>query len=231
MKNWSKKIPSVLIAAATLFLLAVMVKILSAPQPSPAAGPAWVENNIQALQATLAISTNPTEEAFIQGKLDLLKRIQATSAGTLQNVPEKPADACDFRPTELPTPQRTPGVEQFTPELYEDLQGKLNSRWQAEVNGQWVTVLAGTLYTEPPQAALWVFVENTADDGVLPAPQAAGMLQIISANQARLTLRDEVGTTFYFDVAGRAFVSSPDEIVPTLAPLPTHTSTAEICPP
>ncbi len=231
MKNWFNKIPGVLITSAALILLVVMVKILSAPPAPTTAGPGWVENNVQALQATLSVSTNPTEEAFIQNKLDLLKRIQATSAGALQNVPEKPKDACALRPTELPTPQRTLGVESFQPELYEDLNGKLNSRWQGEVNGQWVTVLAGTVYTDPPQAALWVFVENTADGEVIPAPQASGLLKVVSADLSRLTLQDEAGTAFYFDVAGRAYLASPDEIVPTLAPQPTNTPAVEICPP
>ncbi|HWR67239.1 MAG TPA: hypothetical protein VN364_14060 [Bellilinea sp.] len=233
MKNWIKKVPYAVIALAAVILLAVMVKLLSTPPAaaSPPAGPAWVENNAQALEATLAVSTNPTEEAFIQSKLDQLRRIQATSAGSLQNVPEKPAEACDLRPTELPTPERTPGVETFTPELYEDLQGKMNSRWQGEVNGQWTAVLSGVQLTDPPQAALWVFVENTSDTAIFPAVTASGMLQIVAANGVRLTLQDAAGTKFYFDVAAREYLSSPDEVLPTLVPLPTNTPAPEICPP
>lgn len=232
MKKWIMKIPYAVIALAAVILLAVMVKILSTPPaaaPAPA-GPAWVENNAQALEATLAISANPTEQAFIQSKLDQLRRIQAATGGSLQNAPEKPAEACAARPTELPTPERTPGVEQFPAELYEDLQGKLNSRWQGEVNGQWVTVMAGTQLADPPQAAVWVFVENTDDRGVYSAPDAEGALQIASADGARLTLQDAAGTAFYFDVAARAYLTSPEEILPTLAPVPTNTPAPEICP-
>jgi hypothetical protein len=231
MKKWILKIPYAVIALAAVILLVVMVKLLSTPPSATPAGPAWVENNAQALEATLAISTNPTEQAFIQSKLDQLRRIQATSAGSLQNVPEKPAEACEVRPTELPTPQRTPGVEQFPAELYEDLQGRLNSRWQGEVNGQWVTVMAGIQLTDPPQPAVWVFVENSDDRGIYPAPEASSALQIVSADGARLTLQDAAGTTFYFDLAARAYLSSQDEILPTLAPLPTNTPAPEICPP
>lgn len=232
MKKWILKIPYAVIALAAVILLAMMVQLLSSPlaaAPAPA-GPAWVESNAQALEATLAISTNPTEQAFIQSKLDQLRRIQVTSAGSLQNVPEKPAEACDLRPTELPTQERTPGVEQFSPELYEDLQGRLNSRWQGEVNSQWLTVMAGVQLTDPPQASVWVFVENTDDRGVYPAPDADGALQIMSADQTRLTLQDAAGTLFYFDVSARAYLTSPDEILPTLAPLPTNTPAPEICP-
>src|SRR3972149_7059942 len=87
MKNWIKKFPYAIIAITAVILLTVMVKILSAPPTATPAGPTWVENNAQALEATLAVSTNPTEEAFIQSKLDQLRRIQATSGGSLQNVP------------------------------------------------------------------------------------------------------------------------------------------------
>jgi len=231
MNKWIMKIPYAVIALAAVILLAVMVKLLSTPPAATPAGPAWVENNAQALEATLAVSTNPTEQTFIQSKLDQLRRIQATSGGSLQNAPEKPAEACDLRPTELPTPERTPGMEQFPAELYEDLQGRLNSRWRGEVNGQWVTVMAGTQLIDPPQPAVWVFVENTDDRGVYPALEASGTLQIVSADGARLTLQDAAGTVFYFDHAARAYLNSPDEILPTLAPLPTNTPTPEICPP
>ncbi|HEY4694063.1 MAG TPA: hypothetical protein VIH16_11550 [Bellilinea sp.] len=230
MKNWIKKFPYAIIAITAVILLTVMVKILSAPPTATPAGPTWVENNAQALEATLAVSTNPTEEAFIQSKLDQLRRIQATSGGSLQNVPDKPADACAIRPTEMPTPERTPGVEQFPAETYEDLQGRMTSRWQGEINGQWVTVFAGTQLIDPPQPAVWVFVENTDDRAIYSAAQADTTLQIVSADGARLTLRDTAGTTFYFDVAARAYLSSPDEILPTLAPLPTNTPEPEICP-
>jgi len=231
MKNWILKIPYVVVALAAVILLAVMVKLLSTLPAATPAGPAWVENNAQALEATLAVSTNPTEEAFIQSKLDQLRRIQATSGGSLQNAPEKPLDACALRPTALPTPEKTPGVEAFTPELYEDLQGKMNSRWLGEVNGQWVTVMAGVQLAEPPEPAVWVFVENTDDRSIYPAPDASETLQIVSANGVRLTLQDAAGTVFYFDAAARAYLSSPAEILPTLAPLPTNTPAPEICPP
>jgi len=231
MNNKPIRFSSVLLAASGLVLLGVMVKILTRPPAAAPAGPAWVESNAQALQATLDISTNPTEQAFIQEKLDLLRRIQATSAGSLQNVLETPPVPCASRPTELPTPLRTPGAEQFPPELYEDLQGKMNSRWQGEVNDQWVTVLAGVQLTDPPQPALWVFVENTADSGAYANPQAIGTLQITAADQSRLTLQDTAGTTFIFDISARAYLTDPNEVLPTLAPQPTFTPSADVCAP
>jgi len=230
MKNWIKKFPYAVIALTVVILLTVMVKILSTPPAATPAGPVWVEGNAHALEATLAVSTNPTEEAFIQSKLDQLRRIQATSAGSLQNVPDKPKDACALRPTELPPVDPTPGVVQFQSEIYDAAGAIYTSRWQGEVNSQWVTVLAGIQLVDPPHPAVWVFVENTDDRGIYPAAQANTTLQIVTADGARLTLQDAAGTTFYFDVAARAYLSSPDEILPTLAPLPTNTPEPEICP-
>lgn len=232
MKNTPFKFSTILFILIGVFLLAVMVKMLTGSQPDPAsAGPAWVERDIQALQATLSVSQNPTEEAFIQSKLNRLKSIQSNSLQGLQNAPEKPADKCGLRPTPLPTMVLTPGVEQFPAELYEQYALFANSRWQGEVNGQRVVALAGTLSDDPQQGVLLVLVPNTDDQGGYPAPQAGGPLHITAADGARLTLTDDAGAEFTFDVAARAYLSSPDEILPTLAPQPTFTPTTDICAP
>lgn len=232
MKNKPFKFSTILFILIGVFLLAVMVKMLTGSQPDTAsAGPAWVERDIQALQATLSVSQNPTEEAFIQSKLNRLKSIQSNSLQGLQNAPEKPADKCGLRPTPLPTMALTPGVEQFPAELYEQYNLFVNSRWQGEVNGQRVVALAGYLSGDPQQGVLLVLVPNTDDQGIYPAPQAGGALHITLADGARLTLTDDIGAEFTFDVAARAYLSSPDEILPTLAPQPTFTPTTDICAP
>ncbi|MHB1118508.1 MAG: hypothetical protein ACYC11_00445 [Bellilinea sp.] len=232
MKNWSKKFPTVLFAITGVILLAVMIKILTGPQSEPAAaGPAWVEKSIQELEAGLADATNPTEEAFIQGKLEQLRNIQANSLQAQENAPEKPADICALRPTPLPTADRIPGVERFEPELFEQFDLIVNSRWQGEVNGQWMAILAGISGEDVQQGVLLVLVQNTDDRALISAPQPGGALQIQAADGVRLTLIDDNGTQYLFDAAARAFLNSPDEILPTLAPQPTYTPTAEICPP
>lgn len=231
-KNWSKYIPPVLIALAAFALLTVMVQLLSGRQPETAtAGPAWVESNAQSLQSTLAVSANPTEQAFIQGKLDQLRRIQGSALQGQENAPEKPADKCELRPTELPVPERISGTDTFQSEFFEQFDAFFNSRWQGEVNGQWVTVLAGSSRGEQAQGVLWVAAENTDDRSPYPSPQPGGALRILSSDGSRLMLTDEGGSEFLFDVAARAFLSSPDEVLPTAEPMPTHTPTPAICPP
>ena len=230
-ENWTKYIPRLLLAVAVVILLVVMVRLLSDAQPEATAGPAWVERDIQALQTTLVVSTNPTEEAFIQGKLQQLQRIQSNSLQAQQHAPEKPADACALRPSLLPTAERIAGMEQFEPELFEQFNAFFNSRWQGEVNGQWVTVLAGVSGEDAQQGLLWVIVANTDDRSAYPAPQPGGALQIQSADQARLVVIDSSGAEYFFDVAARAYLSSRDETLPTLVPLPTHTPTPDLCAP
>jgi len=230
--NWPKYIPTVLIAFTALVLLTAMVLLLSGrPSETATAGPAWVENNAQSLESTLAASTNPTEQAFIQGKLDQLRRIQSNALQGQENVPEKPADGCTLRPTPLPIAERISGIDQFESEFFEQFEAFFNSRWQGEVNGQWVTVLAGYAKGDRQQGVLWVAAENTDDRSPYLAPQPGGALQILSADGTRLTLTDESGSEYLFDVAARAFLTSPNEVLPTAAPLPTHTPTPAICPP
>jgi len=232
MKKPSGKLSTVLFILAGVILLGLMITMLGGSQPeTAAAGPAWVERDIQALQATLSVSQNPTEQAFIESKLNRLKRIQTNSLQGLQNAPEKPADKCGLRPTPLPTMALTPGVEQFPSELYEQYALFANSRWQGEVNGQRVVVLAGYLSDDPQQGVLLVLVPDTADRGIYPAPQTGGALHISSADGARLILTDDAGAEFIFDVAARAYLSSPDQVLPTLAPQPTFTPTTDICAP
>lgn len=230
MKNWIRKFPAILFALSGVILLAVMIKLLTGTPSEPAAaGPAWVESSIQQLEATLAVSSNPTEEAFIQGKLQQLRNIQAGSLQAQQNAPEKPAEKCALRPTPRPTTEPVSGLEQFQPELYEQYNLFINSRWLGEINGQWVTVFAGLSGEDPQQGVLLVLVQNTADRGLYPAPQAGGALTIQSVDGTRLTVVDESGIELIFDAAARAYLSSPDEIQPTLAPQPTFTPTVDIC--
>lgn len=226
-----KKTPMILITVFAILLLAVMVRLLTGPSSKAAtAGPAWVENNIQVLQATLAVSTNPTEEAFIQGKLNQLRQIQANSLQAQQNAPEKPADACALQPTQLPEPEQISGIEQFPAEWFEQFGSFFNSRWQGEINGQWVVVLAGFSAEAAQQGLVWVLVQDTDDRGEYPSPQMSGALQIQSAEGSRLTLVDASGAQLIFDVAARAYLSRLDEVLPTQSPLPTHTPTPALCP-
>lgn len=232
MKIKAVKFSTILFLLAGVILLAVMITMLGGSQPETSSpGPAWVARDIQALESTLSVSQNPTEQAFIQSKLDRLKSIQANSLQGLNNVPEKPADKCGLRPTPLPTEIPTPGVEQFPAELYEQYNLFANSRWQGDTNGQWAVVLAGYLRDDPQQGVLLVLVPNTDDQGVYPAPQAGGALQITAADGARLILVDDAGANFSFDIAARAYLSSPDQVLPTLAPHPTFTPTTDICAP
>lgn len=232
MKKTSGKISTILFTLIGVILLAVMIKMLNGAQSETAsAGPAWVERDIQALQSTLAVSANPTEEAFIQKKLDQLRKIQSNSLQAQNNAPEKPSDKCALRPTPLPTAVPTPGVEQFPAELYEQYNLFVNSRWLGEVNGQWTAVLAGYPKDDPQHGVVLVLVQNTDIREVISAPQSSGALHITAADGARLTLTDESGTAFYFDAAARAFASSIDEVLPTLAPQPTYTPTVDICAP
>lgn len=231
MKRFSKR-TTLIALGAVLVALAALTASLLVGRSEDGGGPAWVEQNIDEYRATLAVSTNPTEQAFLQDKLRRMEQIQANRLQALQNAPTKPVDPCALRPTPEPTEARVrlAGInaanqapinpEEFTP----------TSQWQGRWAGQWVTVYAGFRADDPPQGVIWVLVDSTADFGSYPSPLRGGALRITSADGLVLTLQDESSTEVYFDVASRSYLNSPDEALATLVPLPTFTPEAGVCP-
>ncbi len=65
-------------------------------------------------------------------------------------------------------------------------------------------------------------------------PEQSGATKILSFSGFRLVIVSADGKTYYFDVPGQRFVSSFDEIVPTITPFTNQTiptQTATIIPP
>lgn len=231
MKRFSKRTTMIAFGALLVALAALTVGLLTA-RSEDGGGPAWVEQNIDEYRATLAVSTNPTEQAFLQDKLQRMEQIQSNRLQALQNAPTKPADPCALRPTPEPTVARArlDGIsaanqapinpEEFTP----------TSQWQGRWAEEWVTVFAGFRADDPPQGVVWVLVDNAPDFGSYESPKRGGALRITGVDGFVLTLQDETGAELFFDVASRVYLDSPDETLPTLIPKPTFTPDAGICP-
>jgi len=215
-----------------LIALAALAVTLLTGSSTDGGGPAWVEQNIAEYRATLAVSTNPTEQAFLQDKLNRMESIQQNRLQALENAPTKPADPCALRPTPEPTRSvpRLPGIspverapinpEEFTPV----------NQWQGEWAGLWVRVYAGAQAYDSRQGEVWVLVDYASDFGSYPAPTPGGALTISAADGLVLTLQDESGARLYFDVASRSYLSRPGETLPTVVPQPTFTLDAGVCP-
>lgn len=231
MKRLSKRTIN-LALGGVLIALAALAATLLAGSSADGGGPAWVEQNIDEYRATLSVSTDPTEQAFLQDKLNRMENIQQNRLQALENAAPKPEDPCALRPTPEPTRSvpRVPGISSvegapINPEEFIPV-----NQWQGEWAGQWVRVFAGRQTYDPQQGEIWVLVDHTADFGSYPAPTPGGALTITAADGLVLTLRDESGAVLYFDVASRSYLSSPGEQRPTAVPQPTFTPDVGFCP-
>jgi len=101
----------------------------------------------------------------------------------------------------------------------------IQNLWRNVVNenGDWMSVYAGSMYTEPTQGL--VIVSGQAPDQTYLTPTKAGALRIVAEQNLRLTLVSTDGTTFYFDILGQRFVDSLTELAPTVTPYLSGTLT------
>jgi hypothetical protein len=231
VKRFSKRTINLFLGGALIALTALAGTLL-AGRSADGGGPAWVEQNIHEYRATLSVSTNPTEQAFLQDKLRRMESIQQNRLQALENAAPKPEDPCALRPTPEPTRDvpRVPGIsgvdgapinpEEFTPV----------NQWQGEWVGLWVRVYAGSRAYDRQQGEIWVLVDRTGDFGSYPAPTPGGALTITAAEGLVLTLQDESGAVLYFDVASRSYLSTPGELRQTVLPQPTFTPDVGVCP-
>jgi hypothetical protein len=186
------------------------------------------------------------ESGFLQTQQAALTSIPSPAPGTEVIVPTVKPQATAF----LPLPESTPlgsgalffgavapysrgaPIYHITSQWYQDFEngrrrvyvgvGSLageGGRSQATDKGvvvvnvvEWVTQLGLT------------YPETVPGGGEYRTPVDTGTLTINGAQDARLILLSTNGTTFYFDVPARRFVSSLTEVVPTITPWPTYTS-------
>lgn len=108
----------------------------------------------------------------------------------------------------------------------------LENVWYETVAGKMIAVYAGALPDNPgassrPASQGMVMIIGEAG---YPTTTRVGPVRIIDAQGERLILKAEDGTTLYFDVPGRRFVSSLTEPVPTVSPTPVPQFTPTIKP-
>lgn len=101
----------------------------------------------------------------------------------------------------------------------------VQNAWFGIVNGNLVWIYAGAYGSDPDQGIAQVLITFPYRnfDQSFPTTEKRGALRVVSEQNNRLTLVSADGSTFYFDVPGLTYVSSPTEIVPTASPPPTYT--------
>jgi len=231
VRRFSKRTIHIAIGAALVALIGLAATLLIV-NSADTGGQAWVERNIEEYRATLAVSTNPTEQAFLQQKLNAMEQIQANRLQALRNLPTKPADPCEMRPTPEPTTVRpaTAGISLASSVPISPDDFISTTQWQGEWAGLWVRVYAGAYAGSVDQGVLWIVVDNTGDWGNYDSPMRGGALTVTAAEGLVLTLKDASGAQLYFDVASRQFLSYPNAAAATLVPMPTFTPDTGLCP-
>ncbi len=99
--------------------------------------------------------------------------------------------------------------------------------WVGLLDGEWVSLYAGALRSDPQQGALLLMTvfPDRVDQERFVVPLSNGALRISSQNVQRLTLVSANGSTYYFDVLARRFVGTLTEYVETATP-PAFTATS-----
>ena len=99
------------------------------------------------------------------------------------------------------------------------------NKWQDVVNenGEWASIYAGSMYTDPTQGLVLVITDGPIV--TYTTPIKAGAVRIVDVQNLHLILLSEDGTTFYFDVLGERFVDSLTEVAPTVTPYRSSTPT------
>lgn len=99
--------------------------------------------------------------------------------------------------------------------------------WVGLVDGEWVSLYAGALRSDPQKGALLLVTvfPDRVDQERFVVPLSNGALHIRSQNVQRLTLVSASGSTYYFDVLARRFVGTLTEYVDTATP-PGFTATS-----
>ncbi len=179
-------------------------------------------------------------EAEYQRCVQSSKVAAATSAQTPDfSKRPKPQGTMGPGPTAV-LPRRPAGVGTIIDSDVSPLSSdySIENSWYAEIQGKLIQVFAGARREEgPPKSrntwqgvvVIWV---TTPSGAVLPEGSThntlarVGPVKIVDVQGQRLVLKAEAGSTFYFDVPSRRFVSSLSEIVPTATPLATPTKRA-----
>lgn len=101
----------------------------------------------------------------------------------------------------------------------------IKNHWQNVINenGEWASMYAGSLYTDPTQGLVLVVTQGPLVTYLTPIK--AGALRIVEVQNLHLVLLSDNGTIFYFDVLGQSFVDSLTEVAPTVTPYLTSTPT------
>ncbi len=226
--NWG---PLILIELIALLGIGAYL-IFANNRPLQANPMSYTAQKAAEFERTKAAVSDPTQQAFLQEKINQLQAVDKARALNRAAAPTKAADLCaaQNRISAASEGKRLVGVlnDLFPPPHLSAYQ--ITNAWQDQVNGVWVQVYAGSQIENPEQGLVVVSYENAPGGGVVLAPAQSGLLRITASDRSRLTLQNDSGIEYYFDVPSGTFVDSLRAEVPVVVPLPTYTPQPGLCP-
>src|SRR5512133_568254 len=169
---------------------------------------------INGLQEMLAKDNLSAEDrANLQQKLEMLQRLENQRQANSQHTSSKPTGA-NVPPNQSPqllTLNSTPeeGVFEGSGGLVHPWQANVTNFWQKTIDSKTYQVLAGSLPDDTRQGLLIVMVSQNKvlgrEQQIYLTPEKSGALRITSVSGTTLSLVDESGVTWAFDLNTRAF--------------------------
>ena len=195
----------------------------SSPMQEPTLSPDQAA--IAQIQSLLQTPVDPQTQRSLTEKLDMA--IRAATQRAIQPPANLPSP--ELIPLEDP-PLPTGLVEGGTSDFHA-WEAKIQNMWLGYVNNnEHVVVYAGELgsETDDPGRGVVFVLRRTPDKRARSLneyrlPKGTGAVRISQVNADFLVLTSTAGETFYFYIPGQGFVSSLDETLPTVTPLPTAT--------
>ncbi|MEW5870701.1 MAG: hypothetical protein AB1894_15620 [Chloroflexota bacterium] len=227
------------------FLLVVILwsiqGTLAATKPSPRVE--RFQNEIATLEESVKYAQSENEIRSIEEQLKLYYQM-ATLVATMQPTilsTEALADSQRAYTTQLQRTQQafeTQNVQRIPIGIIEDAghagflpkDFQIGNAWFYRIEGKLFQVYAGADGKDPKQGAVVVSVAHNASIGMFLTPTRHGLVRVVEVEGLILTLRSEDGTIFYFNVPGRKFTLTVDEVVPTITPVIRQQFTATSTP-
>lgn len=180
----------------------------------------------QNLQGDLDQETRKSLETKLQNLYAEVTQ-RAVAVRQLTSIPNRTY----IPPTFQPGGERELGIIEYPTNPFIHTDYKITNAWQELINGDYITVYAGSLVSNPKQGIIIMQMETSGKTKIYLTPDLSGATKISSANGFRLIVLTANSRTYYFDVPAEKFVSSINEIVPTVTQsIPKSTQGVTITP-
>ncbi len=209
-----------------LFMLSVSVQqIAFAQSKNNTPAPNTDQASIKTLEKNLQ-NPNLDEDSkkMLRAKLEVYYHNATQEAKVLSRVTNIPNDPNRKKvPPPIPTIQaseRMTGIIERPAVPFPSSAYQIENAWQEKVDDAYILVFAGADSKQSNKGVLVVMSDKNRRSETYYTPTNSGSVKITEVKGLQLVLKAKGNEIFYFDVLGRKFISSLDEVVPTITPIP-----------